>query len=285
MRDRTPLLTYLVCGLLSLTGFVSALLIKSAPSNADYHPPPNARIPDGGSTTTGVRGGQGASGVYPESQAYQPPPEARSPNVPTGSSGTRHCSASQNNLRLTPLAPQQHVGQTLSSHPTFVWFVPVNSSLNGEFQIYKLTEEGNYQRLLTEPHRFESASGFMTFTLPEDTETLQPETDYIWQVLLRCSDRPSDIYMARAQVEFVDASERFSALATAPIERAIQFAAAGLWYDALALVSQLPVDPNAATLRSQLLEDLANIEAETEASSEVQSSEMPYSQALRQIAN
>ena len=244
---RTGLFYPLACGLLIIAGSAGAVLSMSFPSWADY----------------------------------QQPPEARPPNAPTDTTGGRDCGVSQNGLHLTPLAPQQHIGQTHSSHPTFMWFVPVETSLKGEFQIYQRTAGERYQRLLAEPYEFESTQGFMAFTLPEEIEDLQPGTDYVWQVLLRCGERPAEIYKVRAQLQVVEITDRLSEpLAIGLLDQANQLAAAGLWYDALALLSPLPVNDEAKGLRSQLLMSLADLEVATEESSDT----ISHSQALRQIA-
>jgi hypothetical protein len=211
----------------------------------------------------------------PSLAGYTPPSDAGTPG-PTTTSGGRNCGASENGLRLTPLAPEQHVGQTTESRPTFAWYVPVADSLPGEFQIYALTEEGRFQRVLEEPYQFDSSQGFMSYTLPDTVDALQPDTVYIWQVLLRCGDRPADTYKVRAQIEVVDAGRLPTPLSTETVEQADQLAQAGLWYDAFALVAEASTSPVQA-FRSELLEDLAALEAESEST--------PHSTALELIAD
>ncbi|MEL6381883.1 MAG: DUF928 domain-containing protein [Cyanobacteria bacterium J06626_18] len=262
--------TYIASGL-GLTGLVGTLLTMSAPGTAGYDPAPDARPPVISTDSTGGR-------------AYEPPADSRAPTGPTDTSGGRTCGVSQNGLQMTPLAPQQHVGQTLSAHPTFTWFVPVSSALEGEFQIYELTETGP-RRVFDTPYQFTSSQGFMTLTLPSEGGGLKADTDYVWQVLLRCSSRPGDIYKVRAQMAVVEAAERSPAdLADLPLEQAAQLGQAGLWYDTLAAVSATPISPEAIAFRRTLLTELADLEADAEASPDPESGVVPHSEALRQIA-
>ena len=269
---QTGFSNYIACGLCGVTGLVSTWLTLPGLGLAGHIPSVSMTTPP--NLTGSVAG-----------RAYEPPPGTTVPDASTDTSGGRTCGVSHNGLQLTPLAPQQHVGQTLSSQPTFAWFVPVSAPLDGEFQIYEMTEDG-FQRVLDVPYEFTSTQGFMTFTLASDLATLQADTDYVWQVLLRCGSRPGDIRTIRAQVEVVDASERSPAgLATEAVEQARQLAKASLWYDALAVVSEVPVNFDAISFRSTLLTELADLEAGSEALVDAESEAMPHSEALRQIAD
>ncbi len=261
--------------------------------------------------------------AMPGLAAYRRPRNARPPSTATSTSGARNGSAiAHNGLQLTLLAPQQHVGQSQSTHPTFEWFVPMESALQGEFQLYEIQESEDvaetgkpaveFQRVLETPHEFVSEQGFMSFTLPEEIEGLKPNTNYIWQVLLRYGPRPSDIFMVRSQIEIVEntptLSSNISAVSEASLQTAVrieQLSEAGLWYDALALAAELP--PSEVNFeRNTLLLALAAIEtadisadssveadsaaidsATAEASESIEETldETSHSQALRQIAD
>ncbi|MEL6939009.1 MAG: DUF928 domain-containing protein [Cyanobacteria bacterium J06598_1] len=202
--------------------------------------------------------------ALPGLAAYRKPETARPPNTATSTSGGRNGGVASNGLQLTPLAPQQHVGQSVSAHPTFTWFVPNDRTLPGEFQLYEMTAEGRFQRVLEQPYEFTSEQGFMSFALPDELKGLTPNTQYVWQVLLRYGERPSDIYKVRSQIEIVSAASRTpQPLATDLLAQIEQFSEAGLWYDALALVSELPATV-AEERRDLLLLELAAVEAATE---------------------
>lgn len=192
---------------------------------------------------------------------YQPPADATPPDARTSSTGRRSCGVSQHGVQLMTLAPKSHVGQAVSSHPTFVWFVPVDTPLEGEFWLWKIVGEKKVARVLDTPLRFQSSHGLMTYTLPAEMDGLTPNNDYIWQVSLRCGDRPSDTFNVRSQLRIVDAAERsLPSPDTEPVDQARQFAEVGLWYDALGLVSTADASAEADAVQKSLLRDLAEID-------------------------
>lgn len=209
-----------------------------------------------------------ADGTITGGRAYEPPPNVRTPDAPTSTGGARSnpseiCGISDAGLPLTLLAPQQHVGQTSSLRPTVAWFVPDGNYERGMFQIYAKTDASptGYQPVLENSYEFDAMPGFMTFTLPDDVAALQPGTDYIWQVRLECSSEQNDVHFLRAQMSVVEPFDStHDSPATDPIAQAEALAAAGLWYDALAIASQAPVAPVAGQFRSELLQRLAELE-------------------------
>jgi len=274
--------------------------------------------------------------ALPSAATYKRPSNARPPNTATSTSGARQGSAiAPGGLPLTLLAPQQHVGQSRATHPTFEWFVPVEYSLRGEFQLYEvigadeIAENGEpqsefqdeFRRVLETPHEFESQQGFMSFTLPEELAGLKPNTSYIWQVLLRYGPRSSNIVKVRSQIEIVEGTSpalqttRPQPIETLPPGDATQTSNAaqieqlselGLWYDALALTTQL-LPGEANEQRRELFLSLARLEATgleatglengeslstnsneislgEIAPDEISSDEISHSEALRQIA-
>jgi hypothetical protein len=68
-----------------------------------------------------------------------------------------------------------------------------------------------------------------------------------------------------------------------PVQQAEQYVAAGLWYDAIAVLSQTPVSPAAAAYRSELVGDLAELAAQ-EAKDPIDGF-LELSNRLRYIAN
>lgn len=208
--------------------------------------------------------------ALPGYAGYQKPGNAGVSGDAAGISGVRECG------ELVALAPQQHVGQTVSSHPTFVWFIPPGSEANGELQLYERTDTGAFRELLDGPHQFPTTSGTVTFSLPETLAGLQLETEYIWQVLVRCSARPSSTYIVRSQIEVMDGIERLpNTLSSNLLERADQLAEAGLWYDAMAIVANEPTCSPAGALRNELLLNLADLEA-----SDIDSQDADYYESL-----
>lgn len=217
------------------------LLALELPAWAGYIPPRRPSAPGGGgTTTTGRRGGcQGD--------------EAAS---------------------LTALAPQSHVGQTISTHPTFAWYVPTLPATNAtnslsipvEFQLYTPTATG--QQVIYET-QLPGTSGIMSLSVPDDQPGLEVGKIYHWQVVLLCNpNRPSSALVTGAQIEVVDASQ-FPELSqtddldtTDRSQQANRYAEAGLWYDAIAEAVRSPVTTALQTVEQDLLTSLAQLEAD-----------------------
>lgn len=192
----------------------------------------------------------------------------------------------EDGLTLTLLAPQEHVGQTVSAYPTFVWFVPTAEPLEGGFTIVSLDENGEPEAIL-EDHRFTTTQGFMTFTLPETSEPLESSESYLLQVYLECDSRRGNDEFVEAFVNVVDAERSPVPLADEPVERAKQFAEAGFWYDALGVLFEVDGSSEVAAYRDQLLLELADLEAaeatDDSDSTDSEDSELNFSESLQQI--
>lgn len=226
----------------------------------------------------------------PSFASYNGLADGEAPDKASGGGGHRGrgsgCSETEDGLGLTLLAPQEHVGQTVSSYPTFVWYVPTDQPLEGGIRIMTLTENGEPDEILEE-YLFPSSQGFMAFTLPESAEPLESGERYLWQVYLECDSRSTNDDFAEVAVDIVNAERVPSPLSTDPVEQAKQFAEAGLWYDALATLLAVENNAEARIYRDQLLLDLANLEGTegTENSDSVapESSELSFSESLQQI--
>lgn len=190
---------------------------------------------------------------------YAPPPDQRPPSGQTTSSGTRGgCSASEG-LPLTVLAPQQHVGQTASFHPTFAWFVPISMPM--EFTLHKYGSDGKLK--VVQRISLQSSPGIMKLSLPEDEPGLVRGKRYFWQVAILCDrNHPSKDLVANAEIEVVEMPALKRQLSTPmnPLEIANLYARAGLWYDALREALGSVKDSRLSNAASTLLEDLAKLE-------------------------
>lgn len=162
---------------------------------------------------------------------------------------------------LTVLAPQTHVGQTTSTHPTLAWFVPTDQPMPIELQIYQYGT-GTTQTLVKRVN-LQSTPGIMQWTLPVDETGLVVGQQYRWQVVLFCNpNRPSSALVAQAELQVVEEPELLrSALASAnqPLDRAQQFADAGFWYDALRETLTAPTI-ELTNYQASLLNSLATLE-------------------------
>lgn len=222
-----------------VTSFPLSLLLAVMPlaiAIAGYEPPPGQTPPSGGTTTSGTRGGCGNSGE----------------------------------ISLTALAPQNHVGQTISTHPTFAWFVPDAQPYAMEFRLYEYNSSGNSQapsrtgRKLIQKIQLQSSSGIMSLSLPQES-ALSVGKRYRWQVIMICDpNHPSRALVTGAEIDVVEVPptlETELSATTNPLEKATLYAEAGVWYDAIAETLNHQTEPRARELKLALLEDLIRLEA------------------------
>lgn len=260
--------------LLFSTSFSNIWLSLAPSAFADLQQPPGSKPPPPGrSVPTGTRG-------------YEPPPGVGVPPGESGSTGSRGVGCSEEDgLGLTLLAPQGHVGQTVTPYPTLSWFVPTDASLEGGVRIIGLDDNGEPEELLEE-YSFTSTQGFMTFTLPDESEALEPGERYRWQVYLECNSRSTNDEFAEAAIDVVEPERSPSPLADDPIEKASQLASSGVWYDAIAVLLETDEDPDAKAYLNELLLDLAALEAleKQEDDESVEDSELSFSESLERIA-
>ena len=149
-------------------------------------------------------------------------------------------------INLTALAPQGHIGQTISPRPTFVWYVPDGEPYPMQLQLYRYTSDEGDELERVKFFDFEqSQPGFMTFTLPDDEPPLAVGETYRWKVILFCNPgRPSQVSLDEADLMVVEPPVGLDVTMTGdPVAMAEGYAAAGLWYDAIAALSQEPVSP------------------------------------------
>jgi hypothetical protein len=193
---------------------------------------------------------------------YVPPADADAPTSRSTSGGRRGGCQGAGNIDLVALAPQHHVGQTASSHPTLVWFVPEDIRQPLELELYEQTSSGQWQRLNTLTLK-EGPAGLMTFTWPETEPGLTVGQTYRWQVVSTCVvGLPSRDLVTTAELQVVAPDNLPAVAPTAPpLEVAQNYAEAGLWYDALAVAASGSLDPELTAYRNQLLADLAALEA------------------------
>ncbi|TVP65219.1 MAG: DUF928 domain-containing protein [Leptolyngbya sp. LCM1.Bin17] len=238
----------LAIALLSLGSLTGLLLATSAPSWGRTLP-------------TGSQQVRGQSLAQANPRGYQPPADARAPRRTTGG-GTRGGCVGDAPIDLTALAPQAHVGQTAMTHPTLVWYVPDDTPYDTELQLYRYAGIQEDELVpIAVFHLGPSQPGYSTFTLPDHEPGLTVGETYRWKVILHCfPGQPSR--SALDEADLVVVADGVDEPATDLVSQAEQAIAAGLWYDAIALLSQVPVSPEAATYRQELLANLAALEAE-----------------------
>lgn len=178
---------------------LSLMLIITNIAKADYKPPSNQQPPKYSSSQLGVRG--------------------RCPG---------------HNVFLEILAPQNYVGQTASSRPTFAWFFNSSESFPLEFRLYEYVEDDQQEliyesKTTTQPH-------ITTLSLPEAIPDLEKNKRYLWQVAVICNpNNPSLDVVSSAEFELAeipaDLAEKLSRTEDS-LTRSELYADAGFWYDA-----------------------------------------------------
>lgn len=193
---------------------------------------------------------------------YKPPPDQRPPSGYTTSTGPRGGCEGSGGTSLTVLAPQKHVGQTASVHPTFAWFVPDSKPLPMEFALYKYGPDSRPK--LAHKLELKSSPGIMKLSFPKDKPALAVGQRYLWQVAILCDpNHPSSDLVAKAEIEVVEMPPTLKrALSTRMDRHEIidLYAKAGLWYDALSEALETAENSRLGEVASTLLEDLAKLE-------------------------
>lgn len=163
------------------------------------------------------------------------PPNRGMPKTTQGT-GSRGCTLSEP-VTVTLLVPNDHTGQTISNRPTFFWHVSDQTSVPVEFA---LVEPGVTKPLFVQRMQVQKR-GLMRVELPADAPELVSGRKYRWSVSLLCNaNRPSNNVFVQSWIERVPAKPELTqhlAGATSEQQRAKIYAAAGLWYDALATIS------------------------------------------------
>ncbi len=157
---------------------------------------------------------------------------------------------------LILLAPSRPQEKTISTRPTFAWFVRDRGSSPLEFRIYEQTSNGYTLLKEIKDEGFRSVPGITVLSPQYALPELSPGKRYRWQVELVCNPaRPSGNLFAEAEVSVVQpfgpiqpATARSLQGEQARLRHAQMYAKANLWYDALATV--LPSTQDSAAIRA-----------------------------------
>ncbi len=167
--------------------------------------------------------------------AYTPPPNQKQPppNPSSSSAATRGCD--QNSILPTILASRNQIGQTISTYPTFVWFIDDNQPRQMQFTIYKYIQDNQYEKVYQTVKT--TTSGIMSFTLPNDNPPLETDQIYVSQVTVFCD--PNSPSTALSDLVYFEVINTSSALlnqlenASNSLEKVNIYAGLGLWFDAM----------------------------------------------------
>lgn len=186
-----------------------------------------------------------------EFQGYVPPPQRR-PIARTDGSASRGCPSGMFGS-ISLLVPSDHIGLTVSAHPTFSWYVSAVPSTTMQFA---LVEPGVVKPILVKQLKV-NKSGIIQLDLPE-LLSLSVGKEYRWTVSLICNQkRPSQNIYVRSRIQrvWVKALEVpelmgnpvSDNISTTMRDRAILYGQSGIWYDAVSTMSKAyltnPQDP------------------------------------------
>jgi hypothetical protein len=125
-----------------------------------------------------------------------------------------------------------------------------------------LVEDGVAQPILVKRLPIKNA-GLMKFKLPQDVPSLQVGKEYRWTVSLICNpERPSQSIYAHAWIKRADTSpslDKNIANDKSAYDKTLAYIKAGIWYDAIASISESPVSKlsnSEMTLASNLFQNL-----------------------------
>ena len=167
--------------------------------------------------------------------AFQPPSKEKEKmfHQQLKGSASRGC-ANLVGVTQNLLATSDHVGQTISSHPTMTVYFPKVPGVPVSMALSNLDEE----KLIWLKEIEINQSGFVTLTLPKDLAGLEVGKLYRWSIALVCNreDRFKDIY-ADALIRRVASPELEAQLnvdGLSAFERLNILTGHGIWYDSLA---------------------------------------------------
>ncbi|MGQ4648471.1 DUF928 domain-containing protein [Lyngbya aestuarii] len=139
---------------------------------------------------------------------------------------------------VTPLMPANQEGLTVMKRPQFLIYVPQTVAKKAFFSLKE--KGGNYSYQTTVP--ISNTPGVISFKLPVDAPVLEIGQDYQWSFVLICDQslRPDDPWV-QGKIKRVEPNPTLSRQLenSSKLELAALYQANGLWYDALAILSEL----------------------------------------------
>ena len=141
-------------------------------------------------------------------------------------------------MSLVPLIPTSAKGLTVSSHPTVLAYLPETSANTILFSWRDENKNDHYQVILPLNH----SGGVISLTLPEDAPPLEVGKNYHWALAIIPNNKlKPDTPTIEGQIQRVAlGSEIRDRLEVAnPLETAVIYGEAGIWYETVATLAQL----------------------------------------------
>lgn len=196
---------------------------------------------------------------------FRRPDNSRSRSRSRTTTGTRQGGClSDTETAFTVFGPNTDIGQTVSTHPEFVWYLPASeATFPVTFRLLAPNEAGIPALLHTAELPY--TPGFMKYQLPANSPALVAGKEYRWQVIVECDPNyPSRSLAQELSFEVVSPPAGLSqavTAATTDASRAIAYGERGIWYEAIAQVAQATA-VEAQAVRTGLLRDLSALESD-----------------------
>lgn len=191
-----------------------------------------------------------APAVAADAPRYNPP--TRPGPRRTAGTGSRGCSVGETSVVLTPVVPSGHIGQTSFDRPSFFWHQSATKSVR-----FTLVEPGVPKPLFEQTVQ-PTKAGLVRLDLPQNAPKLAVGKEYRWTIGVVCNPkRPSETlsytqsWIARADLP--NALKQQLTGARTDSARARLYAEAGMWYDAVAVLSRaVEANPQNTSAQSDL---------------------------------
>lgn len=196
---------------------------------------------------------------------FRRPSNSRSRSRSRTTTGTRQGSClGDTETAFTIFGPNTDIGQTVSSYPEFVWYLPESETpFPVTFRLLAPNEAG----IPTPVHTAELpyTPGFVKYQLPTGSPALVAGKEYRWQVVVECDPNyPSRSLAQELSFEKVSAPAGLSQAVTAAAtdaSKAVAYGEQGIWYEAIAQVAKATTI-EAQAVRTGLLRDLSALESD-----------------------
>lgn len=158
------------------------------------------------------------------------PPDGKVRRQARKAGGSRGCNLPLDDT-VTLLVPQDHTATTVSDRPIFFWHLSQQLSSTLRFTLLEPGKKPIFtQELSPEP-------GIVALKLPQNSPPLEVGKTYRWTVTIVCNpQKPSKNLFAQAWIERVPlpTSQTFTENVNNISLCSIEYAQAGIWYDAIA---------------------------------------------------
>jgi hypothetical protein len=201
--------------------------------------------------------------VLPDASAQQPAssgtPEYKPPVRGAPARRVGGSSRGAEELPFVAVIAPDHVGHTVSEQPALYWFVSRRSPVRVEITLI----DSSGIKPVVETSITSAEPGIHRFSLADHDVRLKPGEEYQWSVSLVADDKQrSNDVVSQGSVQLVAPSPQLQArLAGLPLSaQARVYAAEGVWYDAIAAISESiarePDNRELRTARAALLEQV-----------------------------